>query len=378
MPEIAIPAAFMRGGTSKALMFHARDLPQRGPGWDELFMSVLGSPDPYGRQLNGMGGGVSSLSKVCIISLSERDDADLDYTFAQVVPRDGKVEYRGNCGNMSAAVGPFAVDEGLFDPGGKHAVVRIHNTNTGKLIRSSFACRDGRTVYEGDYAIPGIAGLAAPIRLDFLDPGGATTGNLLPTGNVVDGLSLSNGAFVEASFVDAANPAVFVPAPPLGVTGLESPDELEANCAFLDVVEEVRVLAALRMGLAPDERAARENRVLPYVVIVGAVPRETPRQERADLRVTVIAGGQPHRAIPLTVALCAAVAARINGTVVARSLAEGPPSSVIRIAMPSGVLDVDAEVSFNRGRWVVHSGGFYRTARRLFDGRVWAFVQGPA
>src|SRR5215831_8810656 len=209
MPLLALPAVFMRGGTSRAVMFHARDLPPRH-GWDPIFLAAMGSPDPNGRQLNGMGGGISSLSKVCILAPSDRADADIDYTFAQVQIRDPRVDYRSNCGNMSSAVGPFAVDEGLVRPNGDTAVVRIFNTNTRKIIRSTFPLEDGRAVAEGDLAIPGVAGTGAPIRLDFLAPGGATTGRLLPTGSPADRLEVAGVGPIDVSMVDAASACVFV------------------------------------------------------------------------------------------------------------------------------------------------------------------------
>src|SRR5450432_3321467 len=177
MPLLSLPAIFMRGGTSRAVMFHAKDLPARDA-WDPIFLAAMGSPDPNGRQLNGMGGGISSLSKVCVLAPSERDDADIDFTFAQVQIREAAVDYRSNCGNMSSAVGPFAVDEGLIRPNGDTAVVRIFNTNTGKIIRASFPLQDGRAAVDGALEIPGVAGTGAPIRLDFLSPGGAATGKL--------------------------------------------------------------------------------------------------------------------------------------------------------------------------------------------------------
>jgi 2-methylaconitate cis-trans-isomerase PrpF len=190
MAEQAIPAVFMRGGTSKAIIFHARDLPADRAAWDAIFTAAMGSPDPYGRQLNGMGGGVSSLSKICVLAPSTRDDADIDYTFGQVLVRENRVDYKGNCGNMSSAVGPFAVDQGLVRVQGDTALVRIYNTNTRKIIHATFPLIDGQTRYDGDLAIPGVAGTGAPIRLDFVQPGGASTGKLLPTGNVIDRLDV--------------------------------------------------------------------------------------------------------------------------------------------------------------------------------------------
>ncbi len=210
MIQESIPAVFMRGGTSKAIMFHARDLPADRAAWDALFTVAMGTPDPCGRQLDGMGGGVSSLSKVCVLAPSTREDADVDHTFGQTLIRESRVGYRGNCGNMSSSVGPFAVEEGLVDASGDSATVRIYNTNTKKIIHGTFPVEEGRARYDGNLAIPGVGGTGAPVRLDFIEPGGATTGRLLPTGWVVDRLEVPGLGVVEASLVDAANAAVFV------------------------------------------------------------------------------------------------------------------------------------------------------------------------
>src|SRR4249920_155659 len=190
MKQSKLPAVFMRGGTSKAIVFHERDLPRDRRAWDEIFLAATGSPDPYGRQLDGMGGGISSLSKVCIVGAPTRPDADIDYTFAQISVKEAKVDYGGNCGNMSSAMGPFAVDEGLVKMSGPDALVRVHNTNTKKIIWSRFPLDDGVSAVDGDMAIPGVAGTGAPVKLEFREPGGATTGKLLPTGSVADDLDV--------------------------------------------------------------------------------------------------------------------------------------------------------------------------------------------
>jgi len=215
---------FMRGGTSKAVMFHQRDLPAARDDWAPIFLGVIGAPDPNGRQLDGMGGGVSSLSKVCVIGPPSRNDADVDYTFAQVSVKPAAVDYSGNCGNMSSAIGPFALDEGLVRGGGNEACVRIHNTNTKKLIVSRFPIEEGRAAVDGDFVLPGVAGSGAPIRLEFTDPGGAGTGKLLPSGAPCDVLEVPGLGSIEASLIDAANPCVFVAASSLGATGTETVD----------------------------------------------------------------------------------------------------------------------------------------------------------
>ena len=377
MIQQAIPAVFMRGGTSKALMLHARDLPAERADWARLFTGAMGTPDPNGRQLDGMGGGVSSLSKVCIIAPSERDDADVDYTFAQVMIREARVDYKGNCGNMSSAVGPFAVDEGLVRPNGDSATVRIFNTNTQKIIHGTFPLEDGRARYDGDLAIPGVGGTGAAIRLDFVQPGGASTGKLLPSGQVRETLDVPEFGPIEVSLVDAANAAVFVRAADVGMTGLELPEQIEARPELLALLDAIRVQASMRMGIAPDVDSARKITIVPFVAIVSP-PADSPtlsgdpvHRAEVDLTARVISNGQPHRALPLTISLCTAVAARIAGTIPAEALSPTAADGPLRLGMPSGVLTVGAEVAQDGGVWQANAGSFYRTARRLFDGRVW-------
>ena len=376
MSLLSLPAVFMRGGTSRAVMFHARDLPDRAE-WDPLFLAAMGSPDPNGRQLNGMGGGISSLSKVCILAPSDRADADIDYTFAQVQIRDPRVDYRSNCGNMSSAVGPFAVDEGIVRPNGDTAMVQIFNTNTQKIIRSTFPLQDGRAATDGDLAIPGVAGTGAPVRLDFLAPGGATTGRLLPTGQPKDRLDVPGVGPIEVSMIDAANACVFVRARDLGLSGGELPEELERDAALLDRLQSIRRQASITMGIARDDAEARTVAAVPIIGFV-APPMDAPTLSgdpisaaQVDLTARFLSNGQPHRALPLTASLCTAVAANIAGTLVAEALAPEAGAQV-RIGMPSGILTVGAEVEQSgAGQWVAHSGAFYRTARRLFDGRIY-------
>ncbi|MGA2410626.1 MAG: PrpF domain-containing protein [Candidatus Binataceae bacterium] len=275
MHQLKLRAVFMRGGTSNALMFRAEDLPRDRSQWDRIFLGAIGSPDPSGRQLDGMGGGVSSLSKVCIIGPPTRRDADVDYTFAQVAIREASVDYRGNCGNMSSAIGPFAVDEGIVTASGPEAVVRIHNTNTKKLIIARFAVEDRKAAVDGDFVLSGVAGSGAPIRLEFVAPGGAATGRLLPTGNVIDLLDLPGGSRIEASMVDAANPCVFVQADALGMTGIEMPDRLERDVALMQRLEAIRIAASIRMGIAATPAEAARKPSIPKVAMVSD-PRDAP------------------------------------------------------------------------------------------------------
>ncbi|GJE49779.1 3-methylitaconate isomerase [Methylobacterium tardum] len=369
-----LPAVFMRGGTSKALMLHRRDVPGDLAGWEPVFLSAMDSPDPFGRQLNGMGGGVSSVSKICVVERSARPDADIDYTFVQVVVRDGRIDLSGNCGNMLSAVGPFAVDEGLVDVPDGPVRLRIYNTNTRKLIEARFAVRGGRAVYGGDLAIPGVTGTGAPIRLDFVDPGGATTGRLLPTGAVRQELDVPGLGTIEASLVDAANACVFVRAADLGLAGTELPAALEAVPGLLDRLARIRRAASVAMGIAPDLEAAARIVHVPFVGLVappresGSLSGETIRAADIDLTARVISNGVPHQALPLTATLCLAVAARIEGSLVHE--AARPTDAALRVGMPSGILTADATVTRDGERWRAERGSFFRTARPLMRGEV--------
>ncbi len=380
MKQLKLRAVFMRGGTSKAIMFRAVDLPAEREAWTPLFLGVLGSPDPYGRQLDGMGGGISSLSKICVVGPASRPDADVDYTFAQVSVTQALVDYSGNCGNMSAAVGPFAVDEGMVAAEGAVAVVRIHNTNTGKIIVSRFPLEEGIAAVDGDFVLPGVSGSGAPVRLDFIDPGGAGTGKLLPTGNSVDRIEIAGVGAIEASMVDAANPCVFVAARSVGLSGVEMPEQLEADSGILQRLEAIRITASIRMGIAADARAASAKPSIPKVAIV-AEPSDTvtlagqPLAARdVDVTVRMISIGQPHRAVPLTGAMCLAVAAKLPGSVVNRvARCVESEDAPVRIAQPSGVTVVDAVVRRRDGGWHAEQATVYRTARRLMEG--WVYVR---
>jgi 2-methylaconitate cis-trans-isomerase PrpF len=367
----------MRGGTSKAIVFRAADLPADRAERDAIFLAAMGSPDPNGRQLDGMGGGISSLSKVCVVGPPSRPDADVDYTFAQIAIDEAAVDYAGNCGNMSSAIGPFAVDEGLVTaPADGEATVRIHNTNTGKIIVARFPVQDGRAIVEGELAIDGVAGTGAPIRLDFTDPGGAKTGKLLPTGRALDVLEVPGLGSIGASLVDAANPCVFVAAADLGLAGTELPTALERDAGLMRRLEAIRRQAAVAMGIAGDLEAAGAIRSIPKIALLAAPAdaailsgRVVPAGE-ADILARTISVGQPHRAVPITVALCLAVACRIPGSVASRLVRAGAADGAIRIGHPSGSILVAAETRIEAGAVGVATATVYRTARRLFQGEV--------
>ena len=383
MPQSKLPAVFMRGGTSKAVMFHARDLPASRDDWTPIFLSLMGSPDPSMRQLDGMGGGVSSLSKVCVIGPPSHPDADVDYTFAQILIDKARVDYAINCGNMSSAIGPFAVDEGLVPkPAGPDAVVRIYNTNTKKIIVSRFGMEDGLAAVDGDMVLDGVAGTGAPIRLEFQAPGGARTGMLLPTGTATGILNVPGVGRIAASMIDAANPCVFVSAHDVGATATERPQEIEANAGLMQKLEAIRRAASVAMGIAPDAETAG-NMSAPFIAIVAPPVAQTTLSGRKlepgdmDIAVRVLSSGQPHRATPLTGAMCLAVATRVQGSIPNELARKGGDPRQIRIAHPSGLIVVDAKVDPAKpakgrvaGEPYAEYAAVYRTARRLFEGRV--------
>ena len=377
-----IPAVFMRGGTSKGIVFHLKHLPHDHSVWERLFLKLMGSPDPNGRQLNGLGGGISSLSKVCIVSPSSRPDADIDYTFAQVAIREPVVDFSGNCGNMSSAVGPFAIDEGLVPSSGDKATVRIHNTNTGKIIVSEFSVSRGRTIETGDFTIPGVSGSGSPIRLTFQDPGGANTGGLLPTGKPTNVLDIPGYGKIEASLVDAAAACVFLEASSIELTAGESPAEIDKNKEKMGLLERIRQAAAVHMGIADNPHEAANSIAIPRIAVV-ATPKDTKllseeilSGEACDFIIRMISVGQPHLAVPLTGALCAGVASRIEGSIVHKvSRKSNDAGHPIRIGHPSGVTVVEAKVDYHKNsEWQAHEAVVWRTARRLMDGMVSVLV----
>ena len=369
--QTRLPAAFMRGGTSNALVFHARDLPGDRAEWPELFCAAMGSPDPNGRQLDGMGGGISSLSKVCVVGPPTRPDADIDYTFFQIAVDRAEADTSANCGNMSSAMGPFAVDEGLVAAGDGEAVVRIHNTNTARMIHARFPVREGRAVVEGDYALPGVAGTGAPVRLDFLEPGGASTCRLLPTGRSVDRLDVPGLGSVDVSIVDAANLCCFVRAADIGLTGIEMPSALDRNAQALAMLEAVRFAAGKASGLDPVPSGIPKVGMVAPPTAFETLSGERLEPEDMDFAARMVSVGRPHRAVPLTAALCLGVAARVEGTLVHES-SRAAAGSDIRIGHPSGIALVAAEVSGNGPGAHAERAVVYRTARRLMDGFVYA------
>jgi hypothetical protein len=362
MTQKRVRAVYMRGGTSRCLVFHERDLPAPGPERDAILSAALGSPDPYGRQLDGLGGGISSLSKACIIGPSSHPDADVDYTFAQVDVKSPTVDYAGNCGNCSSAVGPFAIDEGMVRAVEGETLVRIHNTNTKKIIVARVLVRNGEAEIAGAFELAGVAGRGARIALDFREPGGAGTGRLLPTGHTretIDG--------VEASLVDATNPFAWIRASDLGLHGTETPQAIDADHPLMRRLEAIRVEAARRMGIPGSAAVPKVGFVVPPIAF-RALDGVSYPADASDLLARVISMGNCHRAVPLTAAMCLAVAARIDGTVAAECVASR--SGDVRIGHPSGVLPVAASVVARHGEPWAEGVTVYRTARRLMEGFI--------
>ncbi|MDE0389931.1 MAG: PrpF family protein [Rhodospirillales bacterium] len=368
MSQIALPAVFMRGGTSKGLFFHRRDLPADRAEWDALFLAALGSPDPHGRQLDGMGGGISSLSKVVVVSPSTRAGVDIDYLFGQVAVERALVDYGSNCGNLTAAVGPFAVDEGLVQAADGEAALTLHNCNLDQRIDTRFEVANGRAVVEGRAMLDGVSGQGAPIRLSFLEPDGAVTGRLLPTGHAHDVLDVPGIGEIEATLIDASTALVIVRADTLGLSGVELPDAIETDPALVARLEAIRRAGAVVMGLA------LETESVPKIGFV-APPANAPTLSGArlaadavDLTARVVSMGRPHRALPLTAALALAAAARTPGTL-ADKVARPNASNPVRLGHPSGVAEVAVNLAAADPLHIARLTAT-RTARRLMEGRV--------
>ena len=356
-----LPAAYWRGGTSRAVFFQPKDLPPNRSQWASIFRGVIGSPDPWGRQLDGMGGGISSLSKVCVVGPSTRPDADVDYTFAAIGVKDTEVDFSSNCGNMTSAVGPFAVDSRIFPV--EHdedslVTVRIHNTNTGKIINSTFQVEDGETVSSGDFSIDGVGGEAARIQLDFMDPAGSKIGKLLPTGNTVDEFD-----GVRTTCIDVGNPCCFVQASALEVNGTISPDEIEQHPTLLKQLDSLRRQAGVKMGLSGTVTEVPGS--IPKICLVS--PANGSKE--VDLYVRALSVGQAHKAVPITVALACAAASKLRGSTVQECCPDSPVDPAgVSLGHASGKLLVGANYD-NEGQ--LRFATVFRTARRLMEGVIY-------
>jgi hypothetical protein len=367
----------MRGGTSKGLFFHEKDLPTEPGRRDRAILAAYGSPDPYKRQIDGVGGALSVTSKVAVISPSPTPGYDVVYHFGQVSIDRPIVDVKANCGNISAAVGPFAVEEGLVKTVAPVTRVRIHQKNTNKLIVAEVPVKDGKFNEEGDYAIDGVPGTGSRILLRFVDPAGAVTGKLFPTGNRRDRFDVPGLGAVEVTCIDAANPFVFVPAAALGLSGTDT-EELERRAEIKSLLEAIRCRAAVRLGIgASEEEAARRSQAVPKVAVVAAPAAYAALGGRAveahevDLLARMMSMGTLHRAYAVSGAVATAGAAMIPGTVVGELVREeARGKDLLRIGHPGGVIDVGAVIEPRAGEFIYREAVLGRTARRLMEGNV--------
>ncbi len=366
--QIRIPFVLMRGGTSKAVFLRGADLPPPGPERDAEILALFGSPDP--RQIDGLGGADLLTSKLAIIDRPSRPDADLDYTFGQVSITDPVVDYDINCGNISAAVGAYGVDEGFVDGGAPSARVRIHNTNTGKILVAEVPTAGGRAAIAGDVAIDGVPGTGAGIALDYSATAGGSTGSLLPTGRTIDQLQV-DGREVSVTILDIANLCVFFAAAAVGLTGTEGPDEF--TDAHLDAVARIKAAAASLLGMSDDGLTPIPVAVSPPAPFVSFSSGEKVGEDEIDLLARVVGGRPPvlHKAYPGTVGATTAVAAAIPGTVV-NAVARGGGDGKLTIGHPSGTMPVIGRVRSTQTGVEVDQAAYVRTARRLAEGS--AFV----
>lgn len=372
---IDLPVTVMRGGTSKGVYILESDLPEDRKEWDALLLRLMGSPDK--KQIDGLGGSQSVTSKVAIVGRSSRPDADVDYTFAQVSVDKPVVSYKGNCGNISSGVGPFAIEKGLVRAKGESTTVRIYNTNTGKIIAADVHTPDGKVAYEGDFHIAGVPGTASPIRLKFIEPAGTLGKGLLPTQNAVDILDVPGFGPVEASIIDAANPLVFVKAKDLGLTGRELPDELNADEERSALLEKVRGVAAVKLGLIEDyTRSSWDTPGIPKMTFVAEAEDYLTSDEKEvkktdiDLLSRMMSMQKAHPSYAMTGAMCTAAAAVVPGSVVAQVLPKDVDTQFIRIGHPGGILEcgVDHEEKGEVPK-ILDTFGF-RTANLLMEGRA--------
>lgn len=375
-----VPAVLMRGGTSRGLFFHEADLPADPELRDRFILAAYGSPDPYRRQVDGVGGATSATSKVAIIAGGRDLGVDVTYEFGQVSIEHPLVDRTGTCGNMSAAVGVFAVEEGLVPATDPVTRVRFLNLNTGKTVTAHVPTPGGRSDPTGDFSLPGVPGTGASIRLDYLHPDGAVTGSLLPTGRTVDKVNVPGLGAVEMSIVDAANPLLFVAWESLGLTGRELPDDIDGDPELLTRLELVRGSAGMHIGTASShEDATARTPSVPKLALVGPpcdypLPDGTVQSHTGlTLRASMMSMGRLHRSYALSGAMCTAVAGSIPGTLVARAARDArtsAPDGEIRIGHPSGVLPMTAQVERDGDGWAVPVVSGYRTARRLMTGEV--------
>ncbi len=374
---LRVPCAIVRGGTSKGVYMKEHDLPPAGKLRDKFILRIMGSPDL--RQIDGLGGANSLTSKFCIIGPSLREDADVDYTFGQVSFAAPVIDWLGNCGNLSTAVGHYAVDEGFVKAVEPYTTVRIYNTNTDKLIFATVPVKDGRALSEGDYAIDGVPGTGARILLEFDKPAGSVTKKLLPTGNVKDTVDLGPLGVFTVSFVDAGNPTVFMRAEELGLKGTELPVDVENMPEVLKKIEAVRSEMAARVGIV--KSAAEATKVSPAIPKIGFVSKaqdylnpdgKTISAGDIDFVARLASMQKMHRAYMVTGGVATGAASKVEGSVVWEVVKEeSRANDTLRIGHPYGVMDVKVTVDSANKQEPIQRVGVGRTARRIMDGYVY-------
>lgn len=384
-PQIKIPATYMRGGTSKGTFFKLTDLPEPcqvpGQARDQLLLRVVGSPDPYGAQIDGMGGATSSTSKTVILSRSEQPGHDVDYLFGQVSIDKAFVDWSGNCGNLSAAVGPFAIRNGLIDPARvpKDGLceVRIWQANIKKTIIAQVPMSNGEVQETGDFELDGVTFPAAEIQVEFVDPAddGEDGGSIFPTGKLVDDLEVPGVGSLKATMINAGIPTIFINADAIGYSGTELRDAINNDAKALAMFETIRAYGAVRMGLIQDLAEAAQRQHTPKVAFVAPAKTYTSSSGKAveagdiDLCVRALSMGKLHHAMMGTAAVAIGTAAAIPGTLV-NLAAGGGDREAVRFGHPSGSLKVGAEAKLVDGEWVVKKAIMSRSARVLMSGAV--------
>ena len=382
-PQISVPATYMRGGTSKGLFFNHADLPdaakRSGAARDALLQRVIGSPDPYEKQIDGMGGATSSTSKTVIVQASEKPDHDVDYLFGQVAIDQDFVDWSGNCGNLSAAVGPFAIEQGLVDPAriptNGIAEIRIWQANIHKTIIAHVPISGGRVQETGDFELDGVTFAAAEVRLDFMQPVDTQNEALFPTGNVVDTLHVPGIGEFDASMINAGIPTIFINADALDYSGTELQADINADSEALARFEKIRTAGALAMGLidTAEEAAARQH--TPKVAFVSRAKSYTASSGKAvqeqdiDLLVRALSMGKLHHAMMGTAAVAIGAAAAIPGTLVNLAAGGGDRDHVV-FGHPSGTLGVGAIAEQTSDGWTIRQASMSRSARILMEGAV--------
>ena len=384
-PQIKIPATYFRGGTSKGVFFRLQDLPERcqqpGEARDKLFMRVIGSPDPYAAQIDGMGGATSSTSKCVILSKSTQPDHDVDYLYGQVSIDKAFVDWSGNCGNLSTAAGAFAIHAGFVDPAripqNGTCVVRIWQANIRKTIIAHVPVSGGQVQETGDFELDGVTFPAAEIVLEFMDPSeeGEGGGSMFPTGNLVDDLEVPGVGTLKATMITSGIPTIFVNAEEIGYTGTELREAINSDAKALERFEKIRVAGALRMGLIKTPEEALKRQHTPKIAFV-AKPKDYKASSGkmiaaadVDLLVRALSMGKLHHAMMGTAAVAIATAAAIPGTLV-NLAAGGGQRNAVRFGHPSGTLRVGAEASQVNGEWTVTKAIMSRSARILMEGFV--------